>query len=150
MAEIAEIIAELLGYIAVAVAVLTVLLVALTAAITLRSGIFEIGMLRALGCTTARVGAMFLLQVAVMCITVCVIGAVGAALGTAFADGAVAANIEEAYPMVTLVDLHVASYDNALMAADCAVAAAVTAASGIIPVLAVRRVRPVRIIRAKE
>ena len=150
VAEIAEIIAELLGYIAVAVAVLTVLMVALTAAITLRSGIFEIGMLRALGCTTARVGAMFLLQVAVMCITVCVIGAVGAALGTAFADGAVAANIEEAYPMVTLVDLHVASYDNALMAADCAVAAAVTAASGIIPVLAVRRVRPVRIIRAKE
>ena len=38
----------------------------------------------------------------------------------------------------------------ALLVADCAVAAAVTAASGIIPVLAVRRVRPVRIIRAKE
>ena len=38
----------------------------------------------------------------------------------------------------------------AIIAAGVVSAAAVTAASGIIPVLAVRRVRPVRIIRAKE
>lgn len=150
IASVAELLAELLGYIAAAAVVLMLLMVGLSVVLTLRGGMFEIGMLRALGCSTAKVGSMFLLQVAVMCVVVCVIGAAGGAIGTAFADKAVVAHFAEAYPMAQLSDLSVAGYNSAYMAADCAVAVAVLAASGILPALAVRRVDPVKIIRAKE
>lgn len=150
IASVAELLAELLGYIAAAAVVLMLLMVGLSVVLTLRGGMFEIGMLRALGCSTAKVGSMFLMQVALMCVVVCVIGAAGGAIGTAVADDAVVAHFEEAYPVAALSDLSVAEYDSAHMAADCAVAVAVLAASGILPVLAVRRVDPVKIIRAKE
>ena len=150
VASIAELLAELLTYIAIAAVALMLLLVGLTSAITVRSGLFGIGMLRALGCTTARVGAMFMLQIVVMCVTMCVIGAAGCAIGTEVADGVVAEHFEKAYDSVTVAGIEVAVYDHARMAADCAVAVAVAAASGIIPVLAARRVDPVKIIRAKD
>lgn len=150
IAAVADMLAELLTYIAVAVAALIVLMLLFNAFITVRGSVFEIGMFRALGATTAKVGGMFVLQTAVMCLVICVVGAVGCAVGAHIADGIVAEYVEDTYPVVTMDNISVAAYDGALMAADCAGAIAVVAASGLVPVLAVRRIKPVRIIRARE
>lgn len=98
----------------------------------------------------ARVGAMFLLQIAAMSLFVCAVGAIGCAVGVHIADGVVAEYVAEAYPAAVFGNISIASYDSAVMAADCAVAAAVVAACGSVPVLAVRKINPVSIIRARE
>lgn len=150
IAAIADMLAELLTYIAFAVAALIVIVLLLNAYITVRGGMYQIGMLRALGSTTARVGGMFLLQIVAMALFVCAVGAAGCALGVHIADGVVADYVAEAYPAAVFGNISIASYDSGIMAADCAVAAAVVAACGSIPVLAVRKINPVSIIRARE
>ena len=150
ISAVTMLISDLMVYIAVAVAAGIAIILVINAFIAVRSGMFAIGLLRALGKTTGTVGAMFFVQFAFICLLICAIGAAGAAAGLGVAETVIRDNFAEIYPNVVLDDISIAEYDPLAAALACLAAAAACAAAGLIPVAAVRKIKPVKIIRAAE
>ena len=140
----------LMGVIIPAIVVLILATLTLNSFISAKNSTGRVGVMRALGANTVNVGAMQIPRAVPVCFLVCVIGIIGTAIGTSLANEVVNEYVAEAYPALPEGVITFAEYSHLRMVIDCLVTIALSALGGCIPVLAVRNVKPIKIIKAKE
>ncbi len=111
---------------------------------------FEIGVMRALGAKTIDLGMIFLIQVIFAGAIICVISSVGLYLTSILANDILADSFVVLFESNALKDIQILSFNPIALVVDLAIVIGITLISALAPILAIRKIKPMQIIRAKE
>ena len=110
----------------------------------------EIGILKAIGTKNGAIGVIFGMQVALIAALTCVMSTVGYFFFIDKADNILIDSLKRLAPGRIVMDLNFLSFSPGIAAMNCLLILALSAVSIIIPLVIIKRIKPVKIIKAKE
>jgi ABC-type antimicrobial peptide transport system permease subunit len=110
----------------------------------------EIGILKALGTKNSTIVAVFGLQVTLIAILTCVLSTVGYYFLVGVANDVLFESMKQFVKSRVVLDLDFFTFMPKIALEDCALVAALSAISMIIPMIKIKAIKPVKIIKAKE
>lgn len=144
-----EIFYGMLEMISLILIVSTILYLASVGTRNIRSNIFEIGVLKALGGRTKDINFIFVLQSFTLGIGILVLSLLGMYIGSIVAND-ILINSFEIMLRVKFYKLKIVSFYPMLVAIDLIIALLIIIISSIIPTLYLRKFKPMEILKAKE
>lgn len=116
----------------------------------IKDKLHEIGILKALGTKNTTVGALFGMQVVCIALLTCILSTLGYFLFIGLANDVLMASLTSLAPSRILPDIDFLTFRPAIAALNCALICALSALALTVPLLKIRKVEPVKIIRARE
>lgn len=110
----------------------------------------EIGILKALGAKNSTIGAVFGLQVALIAILTCILSTVGYYFFIDLANDVLIESLKRFAKSMIVLDLDFLTFKPDIALINCALVAALATLSMIIPMIKIKAIKPVKIIKAKE
>ena len=110
----------------------------------------EIGILKALGAKNSTIGAVFGLQVALIAILTCILSTVGYYFFIDLANDVLIESLKRFAKSMIVLDLDFLTFKPDIAFINCALVAALATLSMIIPMIKIKAIKPVKIIKAKE
>lgn len=110
----------------------------------------EIGILKALGAKNATVGAIFGMQVVCIALLTCALSTAGYFLFIDLANDVLMESLTRIAPSRILLNIDFLTFQPTIAAINCAMICAMSALALTVPLLKIRKVEPVKIIRARE
>ena len=112
--------------------------------------IYEIGVMKALGCKQSRFSIMFGLHTLFITITVCIMTILGVWLTHDFANVVLVKSINMLAPSYTMLDLQFIRFNWTYILQDSIIVFVVAIISTLVSILRLRAIKPIMIIKAKE
>ncbi len=117
---------------------------------SVRRGMYDIAVIRALGGKTRDLTLMFVLEMLIVSAVCCVISVIGLALGANVCNSILVEGFVLLVKNVFMRRLRIIAFDWGIMLIDAALVLFLTVVGAIVPFLIMRRAKPREIIRAKE
>ncbi len=141
---------DVFTFIAIVLVALAAVMLASFGAGSVRKNMYEIAVIRALGGKTRDLTFMFLLQMLLVSIVVCVLSVAAMAVGADVCNSMLADGFVRLAHNVFMRQLHVITFRWSVALFDAAAVLVLTAIAACVPMLIIRRSKPREIIRAKE
>ena len=116
----------------------------------IRQKMHEIGIMKALGGKNSTVGAIFGVQVVAIAILTCLLSSVGYYLFIDLANDVLMASLSRLAPSRIVLDVNFLTFQPAIAAINCVFVGLLSAMALLVPMMKVRRIEPVKIIRARS
>ena len=110
----------------------------------------EIGILKALGTKNNSIGVVFGLQVVLIALLTCVLSTVGYYFFIDIANDVLIESLKRLAPSQVVLDLDFLTFKPAVALVNCALVFALSLISLVIPMIKIKAIKPVKIIKAKE
>ena len=110
----------------------------------------EIGILKALGTKNGAIGTVFGLQVALIAVITCVLSVAGYYYVVGFANRVLIESLERLAPSSVVLDLDFLVFQPEIAVANCVLTGVLALISLIIPMIKIKAIKPVRIIKARD
>jgi ABC-type antimicrobial peptide transport system permease subunit len=110
----------------------------------------EIGILKALGTKNNSIGIVFGLQVVLIAILTCVLATLGYYFFIDFANDVLIESLKRLAPSSVVLDLDFLTFKPTVALVNCVLVFALSLVSLIIPMIKIKAIKPVKIIKAKE
>lgn len=150
MTRAVEVFSEFFGLIfLVLVAALVVVIVKFGLDIVRRK-IYEIGVIKALGGRSSSFMVIFGVQVIVFALLVCLFAQLGMYFFVGVANDVLVKSLQTLASTRIMLDIEILAFDWPLISYDCVVAFVLCVISTLVPIVALHRVKPINIIKAKE
>jgi len=148
--EVVDIFSRFFAFIVVILCTICAALLVFFSLGSIRKNTYEIGVLRALGSSSRDLSFVFMLQTAFVCLTICLLGILGMLLGSNFCNNMLIDGFINFTnnPMMTNIEIIALKWDTILI--DSSIIIALSFLSTITPFIALRKIKPREIIRAKE
>ena len=117
---------------------------------TIKDKMHEIGILKALGAKNATIGVVFGLQVILIAALTCILSTAGYYFFIDLANDVLIESLKRLAPSNIVLDLDFLTFKPKIALQNCALIFILTLASLIIPLLKIKAIKPVKIIKAKE
>lgn len=137
-------------FIAAALCGVMVLLMASFAFGNIRSRNYEIGVMRAMGAGVVNVAGIFLIQIVLMGISICVMFGLLFYYGMPYANDILMDGIVEYVNNASVTGIKLLSFDSGVMWSGLGIIVGVTVISALAPFIGVLAIKPVNIIKAKD
>ena len=116
----------------------------------IKSNIYEIGVLKAIGCKYKNLTIMFGLHTLVIVILTVILSITGFALFSDIANTILVESLSQLAPGYIILDLGFISFDLNLILIDCLALALIALFSTFVPMKMLKNIKPISIIKAKE
>lgn len=116
----------------------------------IRGKMHEIGILKALGTKNGAIGVVFGLQVALIAVMTCALSTVGYYYIVGFANRVLIGSLQRLAPSSVVLDLDFLVFQPDIAAANCILTAILSVIALIVPMIKIKTIKPVRIIKARE
>jgi hypothetical protein len=116
----------------------------------IRDKMHEIGILKAIGGKNATVGAIFGAQVVTIAILTCLLSTVGYYLFIGLANDVLMDSLARFAPSRVIPDVDFLTFRPNIAAINCILVSILSAVALLVPILKVRKIEPVKIIRTRE
>lgn len=116
----------------------------------IKSKMHEIGILKALGTNNSTIGAVFGLQVVLIAILTCVLSTVGYYYFIDLANTVLVESLMRFNPSSVVLDLDFLTFKPEIAVENCILIFILALASLIIPMIKIKAIKPVKIIKAKD
>lgn len=116
----------------------------------IKSKMHEIGILKALGTKNSTIGAVFGLQVVLIAILTCVLSTVGYYYIVGVANDVLFESMKRFATGNVVVDLDFLTFKPEIAVENCILIFILALASLIIPMIKIKAIKPVKIIKAKD
>ncbi len=120
------------------------------AAGSVKKCIYEIGVLRAMGGKNGDLVLLFVLQMILMSVAVCLLAGLGLWLGADISNAALAEGFAAVTKNAAMREIHFVAYSWTTVLFDAGIVFGLTVLCAVVPLLLLRRIKPREIIRAKE
>jgi ABC-type antimicrobial peptide transport system permease subunit len=110
----------------------------------------EIGILKALGTKNNSIGIVFGLQVVLIAVLTCVLATLGYYFFIDFANDVLIESLKRLAPSSVVLDLDFLTFKPTVALVNCVLVFALSLVSLIIPMIKIKAIKPVKIIKAKE
>ncbi len=110
----------------------------------------EIGILKALGAKNASIGVVFGLQVALIAVLTCILATVGYYFFIGLANDVLIESLKRLAPSNIVLDLDFLTFRPAIAAVNCGLIAVLALVSLVFPMIKIKVIKPVKIIKTKE
>ena len=110
----------------------------------------EIGILKALGTKNNSIGVVFGLQVVLIALLTCVLSTVGYYFFIDIANDVLIESLKRLAPSQVVLDLDFLTFKPSVALVNCALVFALSLISLVIPMIKIKAIKPVKIIKAKE
>ncbi len=110
----------------------------------------EIGILKALGTKNNSIGVVFGLQVVLIALLTCVLSTVGYYFFIDIANDVLIESLKRLAPSQVVLDLDFLTFKPSVAMMNCALVFALALVSLIVPMIKIKTIKPVKIIKAKE
>lgn len=124
------------------------LIIVLNASVIIKHNVYEIGVMKALGCKTKDLITIFVAQMILTSITVCILLYASSNIFVNFANELLCSGIG-AYVRST-VNLPIILFSNKFFVINIVSISAFTIISIVVPILAIRRIKPLKIIKTRN
>ena len=111
---------------------------------------FEVGVIRAIGGNTKNIAMIFTMQILLAGIIICVISSVGLYVTSIVANKILANSFVVLFESTALASIEVVHFNPLALVLDLAVVLAITLLAAVLPILSIRKIKPLKILRAKE
>ena len=111
---------------------------------------FEVGVIRAIGGNTKNIAMIFTMQILLAGIIICVISSVGLYVTSIVANKILANSFVALFESTALASIEVVHFNPLALVLDLAVVLAITLLAAVLPILSIRKIKPLKILRAKE
>ena len=115
-----------------------------------KSNMYEIGVLKAIGCKFINFAIMFMLHTLLMIVLIVVFSYCGYFLLSGIANTVLVESLKKLAPSYVIIDLNFITFDYLLMMKDSLVVLFISMVSTIIPINMLKKIEPITIIKAKE
>ena len=116
----------------------------------INSKMHEIGILKALGTKNGAIGMVFGLQVALIAVITCILSVTGYYYIVGFANRVLIESLQRLAPSSVVLDLDFLVFQPDIAMANCILTCALAVISLIIPMVKIKTIKPVRIIKARD
>ncbi len=117
---------------------------------SVKKGMYDIAIIRALGGKTKDLAAMFIIEMLIVSVAVCLISVFGLALGAGACNSILVEGFVLLVNNIYMRQLHVIVFRWGTLLADAAIVLLLTVIAAAVPFFIMRKVKPRDIIRAKE
>ena len=117
---------------------------------TVNKRMYEIGIIRGLGGKNRSLAWMFALQIIITAIVTCILSYVGLYVFVNLADEVLVRALMASSSGYTMLDIELISFNVPIIMADCGGVMLISLLSTLLPLLSLRKVKPINIIKAKE
>lgn len=148
--DIVRVFDSIFFYIGLAVCAVIIAVLALNSSSSIKQNAYEIGVIRSMGGRTGQLSAVFAVQMLITGILICIFTALGSFLGVILFNNVLCGNLAEILKTPGLGDITILSYNSAIAAIDAGIILLLTVLTVAVPILAVRRIQPINIIRSRE
>ncbi len=150
MAKYVSVFSDLFNLISFVLYIAAVFLVIYFGLKTVNKRMYEIGIIRGLGGKNRSLAWMFALQIVITAIVTCVLSYVGLYVFVNLADEVLVRALMVASSGYTMMDIELISFNVPIIMADCGGVMLISLLSTLLPLLTLRKVKPINIIKAKE
>lgn len=116
----------------------------------IRDKMHDIGILKALGCKNSTIGAIFGLQLALIAIFTIILSAIGYFFFIDLANTVLIDSLKVLAPGYTVIDMKFLTFRMSIACLNSLAVVLLTLISFVIPMINIYRIKPVKIIKAKE
>ena len=116
----------------------------------IKSNMYEIGVLKAIGCKSNKFAFMFILHTLLMVVFIILFSYCGYYMFSGIANTVLVESIKKFAPSYMVIDLKFISFNHVIMLYDSFVVFIIAILSTFIPVNILRKIEPITIIKAKE
>lgn len=148
--NIVNIFDDIFFYIAVALCVLIVGMLVFSAVSNVKSNTYEIGVMRAMGCGSNKIGAVFALQLVAIGAVIGVLTFLLSYFGMNQFNTMLLKSLTENVNVEGLDGMKLLYFDSKIVGIDVGIVAVLTALSALFPVVAVRKIKVIDILKARE
>ena len=121
-----------------------------SAKIKINGKMHEIGIMKALGTKNTSIGVVFGLQVGLIALLTCILSTVGYYFFIDMANEILIGSIRQIAPEHTLPDLQFLIFKPEIAVMNCLLVFALAFVSFLLPMIKIKAIKPVKIIKAKE
>ncbi|MBR2303010.1 MAG: ATP-binding cassette domain-containing protein [Clostridia bacterium] len=111
---------------------------------------YDIGVLRALGCKNSSLAFVFITQILLVGIATCIMAYLGMFVFIDLANSVLVESLKRLASSFLVFDMQFLTFKNSIILPDCIAVLAITVVSTIIPLVMLRKIKPVNIIKSKE
>jgi len=111
---------------------------------------YDIGVLRALGCKNSSLAFVFITQILLVGIATCIMAYLGMFVFIDLANDVLVESLKRLASGFLVFDMQFLTFKNGIILPDCIAVLAITVVSTIIPLVMLRKIKPVNIIKSKE
>jgi ABC-type antimicrobial peptide transport system permease subunit len=116
----------------------------------IRNKLHTIGIMKALGTKNRSLAIMFGLQIALIALLTCLLSSLGYLLFAGVANDLLIHSLETLSPQRIIIELSVLTYNPYIALNNCILIAALSFISMIAPLIHIKKIKPVKIIKTKE
>ncbi len=148
--NIVNIFDDIFFYIAVALCVLIVGMLVFSAVGNVRGSAYEIGVMRAMGCKSSKIGAVFAEQLFVTGLAVSLLTFVASYFGMNLFNDILVSSIAENIQADGLESLRLLYFDAKIVGIDVGIVAVLTVLAALFPIAAVKKIKVINILKSRE
>ncbi len=111
---------------------------------------YDIGVLRALGCKNSSLAFVFVTQILLVGLATCIMAYLGMFVFVDLANDVLVESLKRLADSFMVFDMQFLTFKNGIILPDCIAVLAITLVSTIIPLVMLRKIKPVNIIKSKE
>ena len=116
----------------------------------IRQNAYEIGVIRAMGGRTGQLGGIFAIQTAFSGLAIAALTALGDFLGVILFNNVLIESISKIVKAPGIETMNILIFNPYTVLIDVGIIVALTVLTIVMPVLAVRKIQPIKIIRSRE
>lgn len=137
-------------YIGIALCLAIGIMLAINSLNNIKQNAYEIGVIRAMGGRTGQLGGIFAIQTVFTGLIIAALTAIGNFLGVMLFNNVLIEGISKVVKAPGIEDLTILIYNPYIVLIDVGLVLLLTVISVVVPILAVRKIQPIKIIRARE
>lgn len=141
---------DIFFYIAIALCIAIGVLLAMNSMNNIRQNAYEIGVIRAMGGRTGQLGGIFAIQTAFSGLAIAALTALGDFLGVILFNNVLIESISKIVKAPGIETMNILIFNPYTVLIDVGIIVALTVLTIVVPVLAVRKIQPIKIIRSRE
>lgn len=111
---------------------------------------FEVGVIKAIGGNTKNLALIFTMQILLAGLLICVISSIGLYVTAIVANKILASSFVVLFESTALATIEVIHFNPLALVLDLAIVLAITILAAIVPIVSIRKIKPLEILRAKE